>query len=490
MTYTLDNTDTFISKFDIMDLDDGLANEIMAKVKINYVEKHHPYAISYIESKGYWKTYVREAPSPIGDSNASTDLSRLDSNRDDTKSPRKGVTRKTKEDLISYLYSYYKEEENTVAEIFEQTLVYRKEILNRSDNTITRDRYVYESFVPAELAGMKISQVSEEYLNQLFSDTVRPTHPTDKALKSYKSLLCSIFDYAVLKKLIVRNPAKWINLEHYFKDCDHGVRPVNERIFTPEEIERIKACLREKIAKRSYNPQCYAILFSIESGVRVGEIPPLRWSDIDNGLIHIYRQQVHIKEKGKPERFEIVNYTKNERRHPMGGRFFPVTESIESLLKEIKEMQEAHGVESEYIFCYEDGTPLKKNSITNQIYKNSLKLGLPIKNNHAFRKSLNSNVLIPAGFTVSERAYLLGHSVDTNQKYYSFVREESLDKIRDALNNSSLQSIQSVSSRLQSNQDISLGALKESSDDDCASAHSQSLKNIVDFPKEKSLANA
>lgn len=105
-----------------------------------------------------------------------------------------------------------------------------------------------------------------------------------------------------------------------------------------------------------------------------------------------------------------------------------------------------------------DGSPLKKSSITNQIYKNSQKIGLSITNNHAFRKSLNSNVLIPAGFTVSERAYLLGHSVDTNQRFYSFVREESLDRIRDTLNQRPI--------------------------------HSQSLKNIVDFPKEKSLANA
>ena len=57
-----------------MSLDDGLANEIMAKVKENYVQNNHPYAISFLENKGYWKTYVRETPSPKGDLNASTTL--------------------------------------------------------------------------------------------------------------------------------------------------------------------------------------------------------------------------------------------------------------------------------------------------------------------------------------------------------------------------------------------------------------------------------
>ena len=196
----------FISQSDILSLDDGLANEIMAKVKENYVEKHHPYAISYLENKGYWKTYIG--------------------------SPRKGVTRRTKEDLISYLYSYYKNEENTVEEVFEQTKIYRRDVLNRSQDTIFKDQGVYNRFVPASLSNMKISEVDEDFLDKHFADTVKKHHPTDKALKGYKSLLNSIFEYACQKKLIERNPVKWINLENYFKDCDLKQKSYNERIFT------------------------------------------------------------------------------------------------------------------------------------------------------------------------------------------------------------------------------------------------------------------
>ena len=34
--------------------------------------------------------------------------------------------------------------------------------------------------------------------------------------------------------------------------------------------------------------------------------------------------------------------------------------------------------------------------------------------------ALNSYVLVPAGFTEAERARMLGHSVETNRKYYTF----------------------------------------------------------------------
>lgn len=50
--------------------------------------------------------------------------------------------------------------------------------------------------------------------------------------------------------------------------------------------------------------------------------------------------------------------------------------------------------------------------------------------------SLNSNVLIPLNIKVTERAYLLGHSVEINERYYSHMRTENLDVIKDQLNGS------------------------------------------------------
>ena len=56
-------------------------------------------------------------------------------------------------------------------------------------------------------------------------------------------------------------------------------------------------------------------------------------------------------------------------------------------------------------------------------------------NNHSFRMSLNSNVFIGEyGLPVTERARLLGHSVETNLRYYSFAGKDSLDDICAMLN--------------------------------------------------------
>ena len=54
-------------------------------------------------------------------------------------------------------------------------------------------------------------------------------------------------------------------------------------------------------------------------------------------------------------------------------------------------------------------------------------------NNHALRMSLNSNVLLPMGISVADRAAMLGHSIQTNLQYYSFAQKDYLDNVRQLL---------------------------------------------------------
>ena len=56
-------------------------------------------------------------------------------------------------------------------------------------------------------------------------------------------------------------------------------------------------------------------------------------------------------------------------------------------------------------------------------------LGYNITNNHALRKSFNSNVLIPLGVDVTDRAAMLGHSVETNLRYYSYEKKDNTDAL-------------------------------------------------------------
>ena len=47
--------------------------------------------------------------------------------------------------------------------------------------------------------------------------------------------------------------------------------------------------------------------------------------------------------------------------------------------------------------------------------------------------SLNSNVLLPMGISVADRAAMLGHSIQTNLQFYSFAQKGYLDNVRNIL---------------------------------------------------------
>jgi hypothetical protein len=44
--------------------------------------------------------------------------------------------------------------------------------------------------------------------------------------------------------------------------------------------------------------------------------------------------------------------------------------------------------------------------------------------------SLNSNVLIPMGISPADRAAMLGHSIETNLKFYSFAQKDYISNVR------------------------------------------------------------
>ena len=55
--------------------------------------------------------------------------------------------------------------------------------------------------------------------------------------------------------------------------------------------------------------------------------------------------------------------------------------------------------------------------------------------NHGLRKSYNSYCLVPSGIPSSDRAKILGQSIETNEKYYTFERLDYCDIAREKILN-------------------------------------------------------
>ena len=100
----------------------------------------------------------------------------------------------------------------------------------------------------------------------------------------------------------------------------------------------------------------------------------------------------------------------------------------------LDQLRTSVGSTSEYVFS-ENNEWIHKTSYEQFLKRFCKNLGLSITNNHAFRMSLNSNVLIKAGLDAKTRAAILGHSITTNESYYTYTRRDEITDIGDRLNN-------------------------------------------------------
>ena len=111
-----------------------------------------------------------------------------------------------------------------------------------------------------------------------------------------------------------------------------------------------------------------------------------------------------------------------------------MTDAIRSILSELRAKQKSLGISSEWVFAKENSEWITTAGYSKALYRLCKKLGLKLSNNHAFRMSLNSYVYIPAGLNETTRAAILGHSVETNLRRYSFTKSEYLDEVTEVLN--------------------------------------------------------
>lgn len=351
---------------------------------------------------------------------------------------RSKLTAKTEIGLYDKMMSYYGLSlmDTSFKTVFEAALEQKEKTENPDGKTIIHLQSCFNRFIDDSFAQTKITQISVAYLGEYTQKLVNRMQPKNKAFMAYKGVLNLAFNYAVSHGICSTNPAKEIKKKHYQKSFTPDNKRPEAKILSPTEIEMIQTEIRKRMNHKRYKEYFingYMILFSIESGCRAGELPALKWSDYDGKTIHIHSQQVKdITDHGS--QYREVPYTKNEKGISCDGRYFPATNKIKALLDELKALQTELGIHSEYIFCHKDGEWIKTGAYESCLRRLCKSLRLMKTNNHAFRMSLNSNVFIKLGLDATERAKLLGHSVETNLKYYSFAMKDNDNRIKDLLN--------------------------------------------------------
>jgi integrase len=407
----------FLEQNGVSELSDNELVEIIEKIKV--VNAYHKYAISYhskvLPNDHYKQPYY---------------YTRLPSSKERKYRRMKSYSVIT---LIERLYNYYvhqykNEDSYSFKEVFELALDEKVRTENPKEKTIDDYRFSFDRFIDENFANIDITQITPSMVKEYLQKITQEIKPTKKSFYKFKGVLNLVFNYAADPEhgLIKTNPVPKNN-RPYVKNCvEHSSRP-EDKAFQPHEIELIKQHLWKRINELKYDVNGYAILFSIETGVREGEIPSLKWADISPDRIHIHSQQNDVIKDGK-KIFYYNPTTKNEKGLSKDGRYIPLTQNTGKILRHLKTKQTALGINSEWVFAKENGDWITTASYAEALYylckgnssRGTTGLNLKLSNNHAFRMALNSYVFIPMGLTVTERAMLLGHSVQTNIQFYSF----------------------------------------------------------------------
>ena len=238
------------------------------------------------------------------------------------------------------------------------------------------------------------------------SKTKKPL--SGKTILEHHRLLRAMLHRAVYWQLIVNNPAERVQ--------PPKAKKPKRRSYDDEQTK----ILLENLEKLTVEDTKYkvAIILTIFTGVRLGELMGLEWQDVDfrNGIISINRSSQYLSDMGV---FTKVPKTESSIRE------IAIPEFIISLLEEYKlwyeEQKSLYGelwTNSNRLFVQADGKPMHPSSISKWFVKYVATTGLPVINFHGLRHT-NASLLVAQNVDIAVVSARLGHAqISTTIDFY------------------------------------------------------------------------
>ena len=238
------------------------------------------------------------------------------------------------------------------------------------------------------------------------SKTKKPL--SGKTILEHHRLLRAMLHRAVYWQLIVSNPAERVQ-------APRAKKP-KRRSYDDEQTK----ILLENLELLSSEDTKYkvAIILTVFTGVRLGELMGLEWQDVDfkNGIISINRSSQYLSDMGV---FTKVPKTESSIRE------IAIPEFIISLLEEYKlwyeEQKSIYGelwMNSDRLFVQADGKPMHPSTISKWFVKYVGQIGLPVINFHGLRHT-NASLLVAQNIDIAVVSARLGHAqISTTLDFY------------------------------------------------------------------------
>lgn len=236
--------------------------------------------------------------------------------------------------------------------------------------------------------------------------TLKPL--SQKTILEHHRLIRAMLHKAVYWQLLFNNPCERVQPPRS--------RKPKRRYYDDEQCKILLSNLNELSTDEiKYKT---AITLTLFTGVRLGELMGLEWSDIDftNGIVSINKSSQYLADKGV--------FTKTPKTES-SIREVAIPTFVISLLEEYKlwyeEQKSLYGelwTNSNRLFVQADGKPMHLDTISKWFVKFVGNIGLPVINFHGLRHT-NATLLISQNIDIAVVAARLGHAqVTTTLNFY------------------------------------------------------------------------
>lgn len=229
-----------------------------------------------------------------------------------------------------------------------------------------------------------------------------------KTILEHHRLLRAMLHKAVYWQLIVANPAERVQ--------PPKARKPKRRSYDDEQTKILLENL--ELLPSEDTKYKVAIILTVFTGVRLGELMGLEWQDVDfkNGIISINRSSQYLADMGV---FTKVPKTESSIRE------IAIPEFIVSLLDEYKLWYEEQKsiysglwTNSDRLFVQADGKPMHPSTISKWFVKYVGQIGLPVINFHGLRHT-NASLLVAQNIDIAVISARLGHAqISTTLDFY------------------------------------------------------------------------
>lgn len=375
----------FIIDRGMLDLSD--VQNSMEAMKREELLKQHPYKI-WQGKDGKWYTYLPDEGKKDG---------------------RRLVKRGERTDLDNVIVEYWKKAERLVIkDIFEEWV--SQKLAYGEIQKQTYDRYktdFHRFFDNTDISKKDIRKITEDDLEIFIRNTIKNLELSNKSYSGLRLLIIGIFKYAKKRKYTGISITQFLGDLELPKKCfSKRIVKDEESVFTDIEVEKISKYIVEN--KSLIN---LGIMLAFQTGVRVGELCTLKFSDIQNNKLCVRRTEIRYRNAEGDYIYEVRESPKTE----AGNRDIILNSEAQKTLKLIRRMNPF----GEYMFM-KNGKRIKEKAFSVKIVKICRYVGIKERSMHKARKTYATK-LINGGVDESLVIKQMGHtSIDCTKNYYYY----------------------------------------------------------------------